>query len=448
MKLKFKINLYTSVMFVILLILINIAIYFTFSQMIYDNELSRSEEEAVKTAKGINSADAEISVNDLLRAYLPVHGMLRIINEEGKSLATVTDPNQQYLKDVKTLYQKKEVRRVIELDGVMHTFVSLPLIDDDGTIANLHMMESLENTMKILSTLKLILIVITLLAMIPIFISSEILSNLISKPILNMIRTMAKIQKSGEHERLELPKQSHDELYEMGQTFNAMIDQLKENYERQENFVMNASHELRTPLTIIESYSDLLKRRGMDNPELFDESIDAIHSEAIRMRELTEQLLELTRHGGIQNIQNENVDIDQLASEVVNQFKKASGRNISYQGVGETLIQTDLKKLKQLLIIFIENACKYSEGDVKVKVITIGKRHQIQVIDHGIGIAEEDIAQIFERFYRVDKARTRKSGGFGLGLSLAKDIADALGVQIHLTSEVGLGTKVSLIFDE
>src|SRR5699024_11752509 len=124
----------------------------------------------------------------------------------------------------------------------------------------------------ILSIRRVILIIVTVLAMIPVFLSSHILSKIISKPILSMIGTMSDIQKSSEYKRIPLQKQSKDELYQMGTTFNTMIEQLEKNYENQEQFIMNASHELKTPLTIIETYSCLLKRHGLEQHEIFEES--------------------------------------------------------------------------------------------------------------------------------------------------------------------------------
>src|SRR5699024_6915671 len=187
-------------------------------------------------------------------------------------------------------------------------------------VANLQLMESLESTSHILSILRVILIIVTALAMIPVFLSAHILSKIISKPILSMIGTMSDIQKSGEYKRIPLQKQSKDELYQMGTTFNAMIEQLEKNYENQEQLIMNASHELKTARTVIESYSDLLKRRGLEQPELFEESIEAIHSEAIRMRELTEQLLLLSKNEAIWKMQMESVDIVKMLHDVIRYF--------------------------------------------------------------------------------------------------------------------------------
>lgn len=447
MKLKAKINVYTAGMFILLLVLLNFLIYISFSQMMYDNEMDRSYAETLNTVQGINDADEGIKTSSLLRAYLPVNGMLKIVDKDGESTATITDPGLQHLKDIKTKYYSGEKKAIIKIEKESYVFVSIPTITDEGEIASLQLFESLKGTSRMLDTLKLILIIVTALATIPLFLSTHILSNIISKPLLSMIETMSDIQKSGKHKQISLQKRSKDELYQMGETFNAMIGQLEKNYENQEQFIMNASHELKTPLTVIETYSDLLKRRGLDKPELFEESIEAIHSEAIRMRELTQQLLLLTKNDAIWKMKMESINMVKLLHEVIRYFHSALDCEIELIVQDNITGFADQQKLKQLLYIFIENACKYSEGEVKVEAGRLNdEKGWIAISDDGIGIPAEDLDKIFERFYRVDKARARKTGGFGLGLSLAKELADVMDVEIEMESEEGKGTKAKLIY--
>src|SRR5699024_4938666 len=193
---------------------------------------------------------------------------------------------------------------------------------------------------------------------------------------------------------------------------------------------MNASHELKTPLTVIESYSDLLKRRGLEQPELFEESIEAIHSEAIRMRELTEQLLLLSKNEAIWKMQMESVDRVNMLHVVIRYFYSAFDCYIELIIREHNYGFVDQQTFKQLLYIFIENACKYGKGNVQIETGQLNdEKGWIAITDDGIGIPAEDLDKIFERFYRVDKARTRKTGGFGLGLSLAKEIAGVMNVE-------------------
>jgi signal transduction histidine kinase len=262
-----------------------------------------------------------------------------------------------------------------------------------------------------------------------------------------MIKTMTEIRKSGTFKTIKLEGNSKDELFQMGQTFNHMIELLEMNFEKQEQFVSNASHELKTPLTIIESYTSLLKRRGLKEPQLFTESIEAIHSEALRMKEMTEQLLMLARHHEQWNIELNQVNLNQLLNQTVSVFKNAYNRDIKFAVVNEAplLIETDEKKLKQLLFIFLDNARKYSDESILVELGKEKDEIYIKIIDHGIGIQESELPKVFDRFYRVDKARSRKQGGSGLGLSIAKEIADAIGIEVQLDSEAGIGTTATLL---
>jgi len=447
MKLKAKINVYTVGMFILLLILLNFMVFFSFNRMMLEKEVERSYAETLKTVKGINESDETIKIQDLLRAYLPVDGMFKTVSNDGKTMTTITDPDMQHVRNMPTQFYPEERNDIIKIDGISYIFISVPIITEKGDIANLQLVESLEATMSVLNTLKLILIVVTIISTILVFISSQILSNIISKPILSMIKTMGEIQKSGKHKQIPLQKRSKDELYQMGETFNAMIEQLEKNYENQEQFIMNASHELKTPLTVIESYSDLLKRRGMEETELFEESIEAIHSEAIRMRELTQQLLLLTKNDAIWKMKMESISMMGMLNEVIRYFHSAFQCEIELLIRENIDVFVDQQKFKQLLYIFIENACKYSEGTVQIEVGQYNdEKGWLTISDDGIGIPTEDLDKVFDRFYRVDKARARKTGGFGLGLSLAKEIAGVMDIEIKMSSEEGKGTKVKLIF--
>ena len=298
MKLRQKINLYTTVLFVVLLVLMNVSIHLVFSNLMITNELDRAKAETTKIAKDVSANVRHISAGELLRAYVPIDGKIEILKEGQRKGTAVTAESEQQLMARESSFYPGETSEIITYEQKKYVFVSSPIIWTDGSIVNLQMMKSIQSTEDILMVLRIVLLVVTIIAMIPVLISSTILSNLIAGPIRSMINTMKDIQKSGQFKRINLEKKSQDELVEMGNTFNHMIDLLQANFEKQEQFVSNASHELKTPLTIIESYASLLKRRGLERPDLFNESIEAIHSEAIRMKDLTEQLLLLAKESG------------------------------------------------------------------------------------------------------------------------------------------------------
>ncbi|PAE21257.1 two-component sensor histidine kinase [Bacillus sp. 7504-2] len=445
MKLRNKINLYSTVVFIILLILLNGAIYYSFSQMMYKSELERTIAQATRAADGIGQIEGEVPHQEVLRAYMPINGMLQIVNNDGSPGTAVVDPNHQYLHKVNVQYYDKQVQEITSYDRVTHTFASLPIVWRNGEVANLQITVSLQQTDEILSTLRIVQIIVTLLAIIPVLLSSRFLSNLITRPITSMIQTMREIRESGQFRRIAKSKESKDELSQMAETFNEMIDLLELNYEKQGQFISNASHELNTPLTVIESYASLLKRRGQEQPELFAESIQAIHSEAIRMKSLTEQLLNLARNDKPLRIELEEIALADVVAEMVRTIEKSYQRKIELEVEGEVTVQTDLQKFKQLFYIFLDNARKYSEDTIKVRIKTLQREGVVEIIDYGIGIPAPELEKVFDRFYRVDKARTRKTGGFGLGLSLATDLAEAMGAKISLESVEGLGTTAKII---
>ncbi|MET3697903.1 signal transduction histidine kinase [Bacillus oleivorans] len=442
MKLRNRIHLYTSVLFIGLLILIHAAIYFSFSQMILKSELEQTTLEAERIMEALGQTEGSVPAADLLRAYVPINGMVRIVNPDGSQLTTVTAAEQEQLFDQPFAFQQSEQREIVEYDGIPHSFVSIPMIWMNGEIVNLQVNENLEAVADNLRVLQIVLLVVTVIATIPVLLSAGLLSNLLTKPISSMIETMREIRKSGHFKRIHLPKKSQNELYLLGETFNEMMDLLEKNYAKQEQFVSNASHELKTPLTIIESYANLLKRRGKEQPELFDESVEAIHSEAIRMKDLIQQLLLLAKHDEQWKVDITSISLTNFVEDSVRAFREGYKREVHLDVEEEVTIKADSQKLKQLIFILMDNARKYSEDQIQVRIRKEESKAVIEVIDRGIGIPATDLPRVFDRFYRVDQARRR--GGFGLGLSLAKELAEVMGAEIRLESKEGLGTYAQI----
>ena len=168
----------------------------------------------------------------------------------------------------------------------------------------------------------------------------------------------------------------------------------------------------------------------------------------IRMREMTEQLLLLAQPNEKWITDFETVNLTALVQQSVISFQKAFNRSIHLHVEAELSVRTDKQKLNQLLYIFLDNARKYSDSEKPITVtIELNKdTASILIFDQGMGIPKEDLSKVFDRFYRVDRARSRKTGGTGLGLSLAKELADAIGVKIELDSLEGVGTTVKILF--
>src|SRR5690606_6962506 len=226
-------------------------------------------------------------------------------------------------------------------DGTEALTISMPIIWPTGEVVTMRMTQLLTDIEENMKLLKYVLIGVTTFAMIPITISSMTLGRIVTRPIENLITAMKISRQSGTYEKLTGVVNGNDELAQMERTFNEMMEQLEQNFMKQEQFVSNASHELKTPLTVIESYASLLKRRGMEQPELFHESVDAIHSEAIRMRELTEQLLNLARNDQQWSLNKEDTSLADLVKDSVRSFTNAFNREIELTIDHNPVIHTD-----------------------------------------------------------------------------------------------------------
>ncbi|MBB3111311.1 signal transduction histidine kinase [Paenibacillus phyllosphaerae] len=450
MKLRHKIHLYSSVLFIGLIVAANVTIYVLFSQMSIDRELGQFAAETEQASAAIAQASDPVAAAELLRAYVPLDGMIRVVKEnDGDNRLLVTSSTATALSGLESRYDERKKLHVMVHEGKSYAFVSQPVIGADGDVINVQAMDSVEKLMMLLRMLRYVMIAATAIVIVVVLISGGLLGTIIMRPISAMTRTMREVERSGRFVRLKQDSRSKDELSEMGETFNEMIGLLENSFEKQEQFVSNASHELKTPLTIVESYASLLKRKGKERPDLFDESVDAIHSEAVRMRTMTEQLLLLAKPKREWKVEWQELDVAPFIEQSVSAFRTAYEREINVQLAVNPVIRCDAGLLKQLFFILLDNARKYSDDAIFVLVGDNGRGTSfIRVEDRGIGISPEHLPRVFDRFYRIDQARSKEQeeiGGTGLGLSLAREIAEALGAEIELESTVGTGTKATIV---
>jgi signal transduction histidine kinase len=225
---------------------------------------------------------------------------------------------------------------------------------------------------------------------------------------------------------------------------------IKTAMDKQQEFVADASHELRTPLALIRANAEILKREGSLPVDANMSSVDDIIHETDRLAALVTQMLTLARSdAGKETPEMVPVDLNELAEDTAREMRLLAGEkeiSIDVRTNGDTVVAGDPLRLRELLTILLDNSLKYSdEGDsVTVDVRPQAGQGLLQVSDTGRGIPEEALPRIFERFYRADKARAREMGGSGLGLSIAKWIADVHRGTIGIESEPGRGTTVTV----
>ncbi|MGT2895523.1 sensor histidine kinase [Streptococcus entericus] len=217
-----------------------------------------------------------------------------------------------------------------------------------------------------------------------------------------------------------------------------------ESFERQKKFVENASHELRTPLTVLQNRLENLFRKPQATILESSESIAASLDEVRNMRLLTTNLLNLARRDDGLTPELTTIQPEFFDTIFTNYQLVADENSKMFKGINrlEHAIRSDKTLLKQLLTILFDNAVKYTtdDGHIILTVSQVEKSLLVEVADNGVGISESDKIKVFDRFYRVDKARTRQTGGFGLGLSLAKQIVHSLGGTIKVRDNQPKGT--------
>lgn len=216
----------------------------------------------------------------------------------------------------------------------------------------------------------------------------------------------------------------------------------------QKELVADVSHELKTPITSIMGYADTLLEGGYDE-ETQTKFLNVIASESRRMARLVTDLLTLSRYdSNKKKTQKEAFDLGELVKrcqeKLAIEIKKKGHKVNCFVTADVPLVYADKDDIERVVLNILTNSIKYTpdNGEIKIYVGFVYNDAYIKVFDNGIGIPEDDLSRIFERFYRVDKARTREMGGTGLGLSIAKEILDKNGGSIDIKSKVGEGTEV------
>jgi heavy metal sensor kinase len=247
------------------------------------------------------------------------------------------------------------------------------------------------------------------------------------------------------------------EVKELAQAFNMMLSRLGDAWEQQREFIGNISHELRTPLTVVSGYLQSLLRRGNNLNDYQREALETAGAEADRTIQLLQDLLDLARaDSGYTRYHLEPLLLNELVQEAAVTTEQLGERfsfreatpTIRFEATENIEAVVDRDRLKQVLINLIDNAIKYSKPEQRIDLIVerVDKQAVIRVRDRGIGIPLQDRGRIFERFYRVDEDRARTTGGYGLGLAIAKTLVEGMGGKITVRSTVGEGSEFSIFF--
>ncbi|MFE4809683.1 sensor histidine kinase [Peribacillus simplex] len=443
MKIRTKIQTYSSLFLSVMLILLSIIVLIAYLWISVERERDLLEDQASLIEENILTKDLISGDPDLMEPYIPDDGMVRIFGTDGRLVKSFTDEEDLEGLAVKSINEKGY--DFTKADGEYVMTYRYPYPDEGKKLGMIEVTQPQDTLLDNLSTLALVLGGASLFVILLSIFAGKWLANLILKPISIMSGTMNDIEKSGEFKRIPLADQSKDELQVMGVAFNRMIERLERNYNQQQQFLSDASHELKTPITVIESYSSLLKRWGMKDEAIQEEAVEAIHHEAVRMKKLTEHLLQSASQTESSADVEGKIELISFCEGIAQTFRRTVNREITIESeFKEIYAMTISSKLEQVIVILLDNAMKYSESSIQIMIKRQDDEIFIGVKDHGAGISPEHLPHVFERFYRVDSSRARKTGGNGLGLSIARTLVESFEGKLEIQSEVGEGTLVTI----
>lgn len=445
MPIKWRLVVLSAVGLLCILLLFHIFVYQLFQNMIIQTEQSVLDNKLATLAKVYET-----------RRVAPefLHSWLQPYVEEGQAIRIVR--NGQVEADVNKgispeLYLSQplphhKVREVRNWYGKQVSILAMPLSGPDQGRVELY--TDFTSLRRYLDTMLTALFIGSSALLVLVIVGGYIMSTFALRPVSRITKTVRELDPSRLDSRLQVPD-TRDEIAELSRTFNELLDRIYQLIQQQKRFVADASHELRTPVSVIRGYTNMLKRWGKRNEEVTEEALTVIDQETARMEQMTDRLLRLARlESDAAGAERELLDMTTLVAERVKRWRRSlPDRRIEWdEKTPPVWVRVTKAEWEELIDILLDNAAKYSapDGRITVRLESTGRNVRLMVQDTGEGIPKEELPRVFERFYRAKLARSRHRSGSGLGLSIARQIAESYGGTIQIDSQEGVGTEVSV----
>lgn len=448
---------YTGAMALVLLVLAG-TVYF----LLKENVIRRADGTAVELAEsflttvsaevddvtkpdsideGVAAAMSEHRYREVIFAVLDPQGYLLGVSQSQELPERDEDPTRKGIATVlRPLLNSGQKFRSIRYEGHTYRAYVRPFTIEKQD-ATLIVLQSLHQQNEFLETLTGTMAVVIPLALLLAGLGGYALARNSLAPVVQMSEQARRIGAENLHERLRVANPS-DELGQLAASFNGLLDRLDRSFEEQRRFVADASHELRTPVAILCGETEVTLSQPARSEQEYRESLEILRDEAKRLRRIVEDLFTLARaDAGQHPLEFSEFYLDELLAECVRNARTlAAAKDISltYEAQSELPLSGDPSLLRRMLLNLLDNAIKYTPrgGTVTACARQEGGEYRVSIEDTGQGVPPELQSKIFERFFRVDKARSRGEGtigGAGLGLSIASWIANAHGGRVVLT---------------
>lgn len=444
LSIKLRIALLYAIIFSFILIVLNASVLYGLKYyLVYQafDDIQNQSDVIVEKLKEVDGIITSVDKDLLFGSSIGENMYLKIVDLQGK-IVYVSSPHLidiSYDKNINTPTK-------IEKDETHIAYINREYIyGNKGFYIQVY--EDLKNQYFFLKLLFVMMAVSDVIGVLVSFFAGYFITGRALRPVDYMVREVHAIDEKKLNKRLSV-NGNNDELSKLAATFNDMLDRLEDYFKRQNAFISNVSHELRTPLSVLKGYIELIDRWGKDNKDVLEESIGALKKEEQEMEILIERLLMLARGDNkTLNVNKKLFNVYELIAEIVRDAKVIfNEKNIEIFCDKTLEVNADRNLIKELLRIILDNALKYTDidGNIKIFAEEVDKNVAVTIKDDGIGIPEEEIPYIFDRFYRVDKARSKETGGMGLGLSIAKLIVELHGGSIEVRSKLNEGSEFKI----
>jgi heavy metal sensor kinase len=450
---KFRFTMWYLLVLAVLLIALSAGVYFYLSQSLYQSlddslELRSTQLRSIQDIlESITQGEFQEELGEIVILYFYSGGQLMEVSPRGISIPL----SHEFISQAIAGTSSFTTIQTTEGEGLrlLAVPVNLSILGPPPGIqpATLVIARSTEQIDQALAGLVRTLIIAVPLALALAAAGGIFLARRALKPVDQIAQTAQEIGEGDLRQRINV--NTKDELGRLAATLNEMIGRLEKAFQHQKQFTSDASHELRTPLAVIEAESTLALKKKRPSSD-YRQSLEIVSREARQMSSLIDQLLTLARaDAGKEQWNFAEVDLGKLITNLstdVEVLCQEKGLNFQLGQTQDLVVNGDEARLRELFMNLLDNAIRYTPVP---RTVSVSFRREVQmavvaITDTGIGIPAEDIPFIFERFYRVDKSRSRAEGGSGLGLAICQHIAEAHGGKIEVESQVGAGSTFSV----
>lgn len=429
--------------------------------MIYSRDVIISEKERSLNAKAgvVSSSLAPLeslstgNVSQVL-GVLDIKELARIIvvNEQGVAVYDTFSPTAlgKYvlLSPLSEAFSGKQFFSCRYKDNIFVSKAAAPVRSMGKTVGAVYLTEVDPDSASLIVSIQERLLIISLVVCAAVFALAVIFSRAFTARITRLSQAIAVVSSGNYEHRIEVS--GDDELTELGHEFNELTLRLQKTEAARRQFVSDASHELNTPLAAIRLLSDSIIQSDEMDSSTMREFVGDIGAEATRLQHTSEKLLSLSRHDDKHEFAKKPVDLGSVAAEtlkMLNQLAKPRRITLNLSAEPDCYVTASDGDIYQIIFNLAENAIKYNNdgGTVDIDIVRRDNNVILTVEDSGIGIPPEDLPYIFQRFYRVDKARSREGGGSGLGLSIVHAAVTAIGGSIEAESKLPNVTRFTAV---